>query len=269
MTPPCGRRYTDDIKEFALTLHYYSPKAYEYVRSILPLPNPSLIRKWSSSVNCEPGCLDEAFESLKVDVEEKPERKDCSLIIDAMSIRKQTILKPNKERYSIFVNYGPIPADDPDIVATEALVFLLVRSRSNWKCPIGYFLTNKTTGIIQAKLVRLALEKATDAGLRVWSITADGTSVNLSTFEQLGCIFGTTCKYDSMITKFKHPSRDYYVYVILDACHMLKLARNALGSIQSFNDKDGGKIQWSFFQQLCYLQEAEGFNLGNKFSTQH
>ena len=36
MTPPCGRRYTDDIKEFSLTLHYYSPKAYEYVRSILP-----------------------------------------------------------------------------------------------------------------------------------------------------------------------------------------------------------------------------------------
>ena len=50
---------------------------------------------------------------------------------------------------------------------------------------------------------------------------------------------------------------------------MLKLARNALGSIQSFYDKDGSKIQWSFFQQLCYLQEAEGFNLGNKFSTQH
>ncbi|CAB4007012.1 THAP domain-containing 2-like, partial [Paramuricea clavata] len=28
---PCGRRYTDDIKEFSLTLYFYSPKAYEYV----------------------------------------------------------------------------------------------------------------------------------------------------------------------------------------------------------------------------------------------
>ena len=43
----------------------------------------------------------------------------------------------------------------------------------------------------QAQLVRMALEKAADAGLRVWSITADGTSVNISTFTQLGCIFGT------------------------------------------------------------------------------
>ena len=97
-------------------------------------------------------------------VEEKPERKDCSLLIDAMSIRKQNLLEPNKERYSGFVNYGPIPADEPDVLATEALVFLLVGSCSNWKYPIGYFLTNKTTGIIQAKLVRLALEKGADAG---------------------------------------------------------------------------------------------------------
>jgi hypothetical protein len=42
-----------------------------------------------------------------------------------------------------------------------------------------------------------------------------------------------------------------------------------LGSIKSFYDKDGGEIQWSFFQQLYNLQEAEGFTLGNKFSAQH
>ena len=162
------------------------------MRSVIPLPNPSLIRKWSSSVNCEPGFLDEAFQSLQVDVEKQPERKDCSLMIDAMSIRKQTLLEPNKESYSGFVVYGPIPTNNPDTVATEALVFLLVGSRSNWKCPIGYFLANKMTGITQAKLVRLALEKAADAGLRVWSITADGTSVNICTFTQLGCTFGTT-----------------------------------------------------------------------------
>ena len=34
---PCGRRYVDVVKEFATTLNYYSPKAYEYVRSIIPI----------------------------------------------------------------------------------------------------------------------------------------------------------------------------------------------------------------------------------------
>lgn len=31
---PKGRRYGTDIKEFALTLHYYSPKAYAFCRLV-------------------------------------------------------------------------------------------------------------------------------------------------------------------------------------------------------------------------------------------
>ena len=51
---PSARRYDDQVKEFAPTLYFYSPKAYKCVRTIIPLPNPSLLRKWSSSVDCEP-----------------------------------------------------------------------------------------------------------------------------------------------------------------------------------------------------------------------
>jgi hypothetical protein len=105
-TSTCGRRYTDDIKECPLTLYFYSPKAYEYARSIIPLPNTSLIRKWSSSVDCEPGFLQEAFQSLQSEADKTPSKKDCGLIIDAMSIRKQTLWDPKKEQYSGFVNYG-------------------------------------------------------------------------------------------------------------------------------------------------------------------
>ena len=115
-TSPCGRRYTDDIKEFSLTLYFYSSKAYEYVRSIIPLPSPSLIRKWSSSVDCEPGFLQEAFKSLQGEAEKTPSKKDCCLIIDAVSIRKRTLWDPKKEQYSGFVNYGPVPPEDPEML---------------------------------------------------------------------------------------------------------------------------------------------------------
>lgn len=27
-----GRRYSEEVKRFAVTMHYYSPKAYEYCR---------------------------------------------------------------------------------------------------------------------------------------------------------------------------------------------------------------------------------------------
>ena len=123
---PRGRRYSDFVKEFAVTLNYYSPKAYEYVRSVIPLPQPSLIRKWSSIVECNPGFFKESFESLKKEALVSPEKKDCCLIIDGMAIRKQTLWDSKNDKYVGFVDYGNILPEKPDQHATEALVFVLV-----------------------------------------------------------------------------------------------------------------------------------------------
>ena len=56
-----------------------------------PWPQPSLIRKWSSVVECNPGFFKESFESMKKEALVSPEKKDWYLIIDAMAIRKQTL----------------------------------------------------------------------------------------------------------------------------------------------------------------------------------
>ena len=92
---PSARRYLDEIKEFSITLHCYSPKAYEYNRSIVRLPNKSLIRKWSSKCACEPGFIGQAFTSLSTIND-----KDCCLIIYAMSTQKQTLWNSGKDQYS-------------------------------------------------------------------------------------------------------------------------------------------------------------------------
>ena len=42
-----------------------------------------------------------------------------------------------------------------------------------------------------------------------------------------------------MVIKFKHLTRDYFVYATLDACHMLKLAHNALGNLGTFKASVG------------------------------
>ena len=50
---------------------------------------------------------------------------------------------------------------------------------------------------------------------------------------------------------------------------MLKLARNALGSLSTFVDQNGGKIKWEFFKNLHALQQQEGLKLSNRLTTQH
>ena len=184
-----------------------------------------------------------------------------------MSTRKQIFWDASQGKYVGFVNYGETPPENPDTPASEAVVFLLVGARSHWKCPIGYFLANKMSAKMQANLVKVALKMAAEAGLRVWSVTTDGTTVNMSMFRELGCHFTTSL--DTMVTKFQHPSENYFVYAILDPCHMLKLARNALGHLGSFLDKDKNIIRWSFFSSLNKIQESEGFQMANRFTSKH
>ena len=252
---PSGRRYSDEIKEFAVTLYFYSPKAYKYVRSIIPLPNQSLIRKWSTSFKCDPGFIEEAFTSLSDLISGSPINKDCCLVIDAMSIRKQTLWDVEKDRYSGFVDLGDeIHNDKSATLASEALVFLLVGTRSHWKCPIGYFLGDKISTKEQAKLVSKSLEMAAKAGLKVWSVTADGTAVNLRTFEILGCSFNGS--YNEMTTSIIHPTTGEEVFIILDPCHMLKLARNALAHLGTIVDGEGNAIRWHHIQWRSWQKKS-------------
>ena len=59
-----NQAYTDIIRSFAMTLHFYSAKAYSFVRSSFraALPHPSTLRKWCTTVNGQPGFTGEAFE---------------------------------------------------------------------------------------------------------------------------------------------------------------------------------------------------------------
>ena len=206
---PKKRRYTQDITEVALTLYFYSPQAYNYVRSILHLLHPSMLRKWSTSVNCQPGFLSEVFQSLAAEVQKSADKKECALILDGMAIRKQTIYDPKEDRYVGFVDYGGALPEPCDQLASEALVFLLVGLRGHWKCPIAYFLTEKSRSEVQAWLMSSALAKAADAGLSVRCVTCDGTVANLSTFEKLGCSFGQD--YKSINSKFRHRTENHDV----------------------------------------------------------
>ena len=61
-----------------------------------------------------------------------------------------------------------------------------------------------------------------------------------------------------MVTKFKHLTQNYFVPVIMDPCHMLKLARNALAKLSTFND--GEKVKWAYFQNFMPLKRKKVSN---------
>ena len=140
-------------------------------------------------------------------------------MIEGMTIRKQMIYDKINCKYAGFIDYGNLSVENREEYASEALVFMLTGLKTYWKYPVGYFLTNKCNSKIQTSLLKNCLSLAADHGLRVWSVTCDGTSKNLTMLKSLGCKF--TNSFETVVTKFKHPTMDYYVYCTLDACGMI------------------------------------------------
>ena len=119
------RRYSDTIKQFAVTLHFYSPQAYNFVREHLHLPHPRSISEWVSSVDCHPGMIDAVFLHLQKRLEKDPCMADCCLIFDAMAIKKDATPNAATKSYECFENYGGIAEEPGENVAKEALVLMV------------------------------------------------------------------------------------------------------------------------------------------------
>lgn len=55
---------------------------------------------------------------------------------------------------------------------------------------------------------------------------------------------------------------------MMDACHMLKLARNMLQAY-SPNLSSAGQVKWSYISQLNEVQEKEGLQAANRVTSKH
>lgn len=254
-----GLRYSQEVKEFAATLHYYSPQAYEYCQSVFKLPNVSSIRNWISNVNCEPGFLDNVL-----DVCQKSQWKDFSLVLDSMALKKQTSYANGK--FAGFCDYGGLVAEDSESLCTEALVFLLVPLEfSKQQFPVGYFLVDKVNSQVQMELVNTILDMTAQRGIRIRNITCDGAAANQTMLSKLGCILNPL----EPKPYFKHPHMDHNVYGTLDICHMMKLARNALAEYGTFYNQDEERICWSYIADMANVQERIGLHMANKVTSKH
>ncbi|KAL0852103.1 hypothetical protein ABMA28_000343 [Loxostege sticticalis] len=59
--------YCDELKTFALTVHFYGPRSYSYIREKFSfcLPHVNTLRKWYKRVDCAPGFTAESFITIK------------------------------------------------------------------------------------------------------------------------------------------------------------------------------------------------------------
>lgn len=102
------------MKQFCLTLQFYSPKAYDFICLRSTLPDPSTIRNWLSTRECKPGILTEVMKYLKENSSKNEfiYLKDVNLVYDAMSIGSGRWYYVKEDKFYGYFDLGGIPTDD-------------------------------------------------------------------------------------------------------------------------------------------------------------
>lgn len=263
------QKYTPCLRSFALTLSFYSPRAYNFVRNSFnhSLPHLSTISKWYQAIDGTPGFTHESIIALKLKRQEAMSQgRDifCNLILDEMSIRRQ--IEWTGQKFSGYVDIGTKLDSDILPEAKEVLVFMLVCVNSSWKIPVGYFFLDGLTGIEKAELVKRCLEFIHESGVTVTSLTFDGAPVNFTMASYLGADFKNV---QNIKSSFPHPITAEEIFIFLDPCHMIKLVRNTFGSQKYLTDRSDNKIDWNYLVKLVDKQYSEGLHLATKIRVRH
>lgn len=256
-------QYPPELRAFALTLNFYSPRAYNYVMQAFDtcLPHPRTLRKWYERVDGQPGFSAEAFNALKMKCAASMAQGHptiCSLMVDEMSIRQH--VQWNRGNFEGFVDIGTGVDSDCLPQAKAAFVVMAVAINGRWKLPLGYFFVDGIVGEQRANLVTQSMLRAHDAGAMIVSLTCDGAPANIAMLQELGCSFSDVTR---LRTTFPHPATKEPVAAFLDPCHMLKLVRNAFATKGAYLDGDEKIVAWSYVEQLHKLQEKEGLHFAN------
>lgn len=84
-----------------------------------------------------------------------------------------------------------------------------------------------------------------NTGVKLINLTFDGLTSNFGMCQQLGASFDLA----NPKTYFINPTNASKIFIMLDACHMLKLFRNCIGTFD-LRDGEGRIISWKFFESL-------------------
>lgn len=265
------QQYPEEIRKFALTLRFYSPRAYDYVRNKFQktLPHPTTIKKWyqCSNIQTKSGICTRSFELIRDKVDKlKEEGKElyAGLIFDEMYIREHLQWMRDK-KFSGFITFGKIAENCERLpLATQVLVFLLSGINISFHIPIAYFFIGNLEAIDKVVLITSVIKMLNTAGVKLLTITCDGHPTNIAAYEMLGGSYDL----NDLRPYFSNPENGSQIYTFLDPPHMLKLIRNSLTNRKVFYDRIGRPIEWMHFVNMVNLND-EAALLSHKMTKAH
>ncbi len=98
-------------------------------------------------------------------------------------------------------------------------------------------------------------------------MTMDGHASNVNMGNQLRCQLKGT-PHAPLKTFFEHSVTTDRVFVLMDTCHMLKLACSMLQAYSPITSATG-EISWSYIVELNNVQTKDGLHAAKKITNKH
>lgn len=175
-----SKQYDEEVRKFALTLQYYSTRAYNYVRDKFDknLPHVSTLRKWymNSSASGEPGfCKQSLLKLTQLANEQKASGTElvCSLVFDEMSIRKHLQWSDCQKKFLGHINYGFRPDGAEVPIANNAIVFMLNGVNADFTFPVAHYFIQSLLAEEKARLLQDVIKTINACGVRVLNICCE------------------------------------------------------------------------------------------------
>lgn len=254
-----NRQYNTDVRSFAFTLSYYSPRAYRFIRAKFEnnLPHPSTMRKWyaNSMANGKPGISESSISMLRTLIEDLKTRNEklyVTLVFDEMAINPMLTWSESQKKFIGFINYGKYDSDKRLPLASQAIVFMVNGINASFNLPVAHYFINALDTTEKMFLLLAVMKALTDAGVSIAMITYDGLATNITTMESLGASFDL----ENMQPYINNPVDDSKIFIMMDPPHMMKLMRNYIGSTKQMFDSRGRSIEWKHYEKLEMLRQS-------------
>lgn len=137
--------FPPNLRNFARSLHFHSPSAYEVVRRnfLNCLPSIQTLNKWLTATEYKPGISEEILKKISGIVKKQTERDGnqffFNITFDEMNIKQHREWNCTSNSWRGLVDLGgqleDNGADGETKLATKALVFLLVSINVPLKLP--------------------------------------------------------------------------------------------------------------------------------------
>lgn len=208
--------------------------------------------------------MTETGEVLKSLMEKEGKQINVSISFDEMNIKKFVYWNHWSKKFEGFVTVTEKPNGQYPLLATNVLAFMVSILDYEVCLPFAYYCVTTPTANEKRHMLKEVLSALEAVGVKVLSVCCDGNATNIPLFESMGASFNS----DNMKPFITNPFNDTKICCLLDACHMTKLIRNALGELKQIFHPEHGKIKWEYIERLVNAKYKHNF-ISHKLTKRH